>query len=54
MKSEEKGNDLHIHDSRVYAGDSREYHEYYEEYHKKYDIAVSESHMRSMEPEKVE
>lgn len=49
-----KGDDLHIHDSRVYAGDGREYQEYYAEYRKKYDIAVGESHMRSMEPEEVE
>ena len=54
LKSGEKGDDLHIHDSRVYAGDGREYQEYYAEYRKKYDIAVSESHMRSMEPEEVE
>lgn len=54
MKSEENGDDLHIHDSRVYAGDSREYYEYYEQYHKKYDITVSETHMRSMEPEEIE
>lgn len=54
MKSEEKGNDLHIHDSRVYAVDSWEYHEYFQEYHRKYNISVSESHMRSMEPEEIE
>ena len=54
MKSEENGDDIHIHDSRVYAGNDREYHEYYEEYHSKYNITVSESHMRSMEPEEVE
>ena len=54
MKSEETGDDIHIHDSRVYASDSEEYHKYYDEYHGKYNISTSVSHMRSMEPEEVE
>lgn len=54
MKSEETGDDIHIHDSRVYASDSEEYHKYYNEYHGKYNISTSVSHMRSMEPEEVE
>ena len=37
-KSGEDGEDIHIHDSRVYAGEGMEYYSYFTKYSQKYDL----------------
>ena len=54
MKAAEEDTDIHIHDSRVYAGDGMEYYTYFKEYSQKYDIEKNNGHVRSMEPEEIE
>ena len=53
-KAGEDDADIHIHNSRVYAGDGMEYYSYFTEYSEKYDIRKNDGHVRSMEPEEVE
>lgn len=52
-KTEEKSADIHIHNSRVYAGEGKEYYSYFDEYSRKYDLGTAGSHIQSMEPEEV-
>ena len=52
-KTEENDEDIHIHNSRVYAGEGMEYYSYFTEYSQKYDLGKKDSHIQSMEPEEV-
>ncbi len=52
-KAEEEDGDIHIHNSRVYAGEGTEYYAYFTEYCKKYDLGDGSRHIQSMEPEEV-
>ena len=54
MKAEEADSDIHIHNSKVYAGEGMEYYSYYSEYSQKYDIGKNNGRVRSMEPEEIE
>lgn len=54
MKNGERDVNIHIHDSKVYPSDSREYAAYLNEYKQKYGIVKNDDHMRSMEAEDVE
>ena len=53
-KSGEDGEDIHIHDSRVYAGEGMEYYSYFTKYSQKYDLGNESSHGKSMEAEETE
>ena len=53
-KNSEKPVDIHIHNSRVYPSDTKEYKTYLAEYSQKYELIKIEEHIRSMEPEEVE
>ena len=53
QKSGESDEDIHIHDSRVYAGEGMEYYSYYTKYSQKYDLGNEDSHVKSMEAEEV-
>lgn len=53
-KSGEDGEDIHIHDSRVYAGEGMEYYSYFTKYSQKYDLGNERSHGKSMEAEETE
>ena len=52
-KSGEDGEDIHIHDSRVYAGEGMEYYSYFTKYSQKYDLGNESSHGKSMEAEEI-
>ena len=54
MKAGENDTDIHIHNSKVYAGEGTEYYSYFTEYTGKYDIRKKDGRARSMEPEEVE
>ena len=53
-KNSEEPVDIHIHNSRVYPSDTKEYKTYLAEYSQKYELIEIEEHIRSMEPEEVE
>ena len=53
-KNSEEPVDIHIHNSRVYPSDTKEYKTYLAEYSQKYELIKIEEHIRSMEPEEVE
>ena len=53
-KAGEDDPDIHIHNSKVYAGEGMEYYSYYSEYSRKYDIGKNNGRVRSMEPEEIE
>ena len=53
-KSGEDGEDIHIHDSRVYAGEGMEYYSYFTKYSQKYELGNESSHGKSMEAEETE
>lgn len=54
MKAGEEDSDIHIHNSRVYAGDGMEYYSYFTEYSQKYDVGKNKGYERSMEPKEIE
>lgn len=49
QKAEETDEDIHIHDSKVYAGEGMEYYSYFEKYSQKYDLGNQSCHVKSME-----
>lgn len=53
QKSAENDEDIHIHDSRVYAGEDMAYYSYFTKYSQKYDLANQSSHVKSMEAEEL-
>ena len=53
QKAAEKAGDIHIHDSRVYAGEGMAYYSYFTAYSQKYDLGNQSSHVKSMEAEEV-
>lgn len=52
-KAEEGDEDIHIHDSKVYAEDGMTYYSYFTKYAQKYDLGNESSHVKSMEAEEV-
>lgn len=53
QKSKENDEDIHIHDSTVYAGEGMAYYNYFTKYSQKYDLGNQSSHVKSMEAEEV-
>lgn len=53
LKNGKRNVDVHIHNSRVYPGDTNEYYQYFDEYKKKYNLKGT-SQVLSMEAEEVE
>ena len=53
QKTKEGDENIHIHDSRVYAGEGMAYYSYFTEYKQKYDLGNESSHVKSMEAEEV-
>ena len=53
QKTDEKDEDMHIHDSRVYAGEGMAYYSHFTKYSQKYDLGNQSSHVKSMEAEEV-
>lgn len=53
QKNAENDEDIHIHDSRVYAGEDMAYYSYFTKYSQKYDLANQNSHVKSMEAEEI-
>lgn len=53
VKSRDRDVDIHVHNSRIYPSDTKEYFQYLEEYRNKYDIRNAER-VVSMEAEEVE
>lgn len=53
QKSVAGDEDIHIHDSMVYAGEGMTYYSYFTEYSQKYDLGNQSSHVKSMEAEEV-
>lgn len=53
QKTDEKDEDMHIHDSRVYAGEGMTYYSHFTKYSQKYDLGNQSSHVKSMEAEEV-
>lgn len=51
QKADETGEDIHIHDSKVYAGEGMEYYSYFEKYSQIYDLGNENSYVKSMEAE---
>ena len=53
QKASEGDEDIHIHDSRVYAGEGMTYYSYYTNYSEKYDLQNKSSHVKRMGAEAV-
>lgn len=53
QKASEGDEDIHIHDSRVYAGEGMIYYSYYTNYSEKYDLQNKSSHVKRMGAEAV-
>lgn len=53
QKNNEKEEDIHIHDSRVYAGEGMAYYNFFTKYSQKYDLGNQNSHIKSMEDEEI-
>ena len=53
QKTNEGDEDIHIHDSRVYAGEGMAYYSYLTKYTQKYDLGKQSSHIKSMEAEEI-
>lgn len=53
QKTKAGDEDIHIHDSRVYAGEGMTYYSYFTEYTQKYDLGNQKSHIKSMEAEEI-
>lgn len=51
-KAAEEDSDIHIHNSRVYAGDGMEYYSYFTEYSQKYEIGAKSGSVKSAGAEK--
>ncbi len=53
QKAGEDNEDIHIHDSRVYAGEGMAYYTYFTKYSQKYDLKNQTGHVKSMEAEEI-
>lgn len=51
QKSDEDDEDMHIHDSTVYARDDMVYYSYFTKYSQKYDLGNASSHVENIETE---
>lgn len=51
QKTNAEDEDIHIHDSKVYAGEGMTYYNYFTDYSQKYDLGNKSSHVKSMEAE---
>ena len=53
-KAKEADADIHIHDSKVYAGEGMVYYSHFTDYTQKYNLGNPDSHVKSMEAEEVQ
>lgn len=53
-KAKEADGDIHIHDSKVYAGEGMVYYSHFTDYTQKYNLGNPDSHVKSMEAEEVQ
>src|SRR5699024_3117670 len=53
-KAKDADADIHIHDSKVYAGEGMVYYSHFTDYTQKYNLGNPDSHVKSMEAEEVQ